>query len=230
MSITKQNSGRIKAALIFLTPIIVLIASTAFFYSGFSPDGKTNNGILFEPPVELSDLNFSVSAGPLTKEFPGRWVIVHLLDNECFENCWKTLYSTRQVNIRLAKNSSRVVRYLALTENANLTEKDLEKLSSEYPLLNLGEVKFEDLPQEAKDGLPYNPYILFDPLGNGVLMYDVRLPGGELLEDLKKLLQISQVGLEYELKVFDLIFRVIGVCGRRSRCVDQIGRCRIGVP
>ena len=139
-------------------------------------------------------MNFSVSAGPLTKEFPGRWVIVHLLDNECSENCWKTLYSTRQVNIRLAKNSSRVVRYLALTENANLTEKDLEKLSSEYPLLNLGEVKFEDLPQEAKDGLPYNPYILFDPLGNGVLMYDVRLPGGELLEDLKKLLQNSQVG------------------------------------
>ena len=194
MNITKQNAGRIKAALIFLTPIIVLIASTAFFYSGFSPDGKTNNGILFEPPVELSDLNFSVSAGPLTKEFPGRWTIVHLLDNECSENCWKTLYSTRQVNIRLAKNSSRVVRYLALTENANLTEKDLEKLTSEYPRLNLGEVKFEDLPQEAKDGLPYNPYILFDPLGNGVLMYDVRLPGGELLEDLKKLLQNSQVG------------------------------------
>jgi len=27
-----------------------------------------------------------------------------------------------------------------------------------------------------------------------VLMYDVRLPGGELLEDLKKLLQNSQVG------------------------------------
>ena len=194
MKITKQNSGRIKAALIFLTPIIVLIASTTLFYSGFSPDGKTNNGILFEPPIELGDLNFSVSAGPLTKEFPGRWTIVHLLDNECSENCWKTLYSTRQVNIRLAKNSSRVVRYLALTENAKLTEKDLEKLSSEYPMLNLGEVKFEDLPQEAKDGLPYNPYILFDPLGNGVLMYDVRLPGGELLEDLKKLLQNSKVG------------------------------------
>ena len=194
MKITKQNSGRIKAALIFLTPIIVLIASTTLFYSGFSPDGKTNNGILFEPPIELGDLNFSVSAGPLTKEFPGRWTIVHLLDNECSENCWKTLYSTRQVNIRLAKNSSRVVRYLALTENAKLTEKDLEKLSSEYPMLNLGEVKFEDLPQEAKDGLPYNPYILFDPLGNGVLMYDIRLPGGELLEDLKKLLQNSKVG------------------------------------
>jgi hypothetical protein len=61
-------------------------------------------------------------------------------------------------------------------------------------MLNLGKVSLEDLSQEAKDGLPYNSYILFDPLGNGVLMYDVRLPGGELLEDLKKLLQNSKVG------------------------------------
>jgi len=83
---------------------------------------------------------------------------------------------------------------LLLTENTKLTEKDLKKLASEYPMLNLGEVKFENLPHEAKDGLPYNPYILFDPLGNGVLMYDVRLPGGELLEDLKRLLQNSKVG------------------------------------
>ena len=41
MKISEQNSGRIKAAIIFLTPIIVLIASTALFYSGFSPTGKT---------------------------------------------------------------------------------------------------------------------------------------------------------------------------------------------
>lgn len=194
MKTTKQTSGRLKAALIFLTPIIVLIASTALFYSGFSPDGKTNNGMLLEPPIELNELNASASSGPINKNFPGRWIIVHILNGACEENCWKTLYSTRQVNIRLGKNSARVVRYLLLTQNAKLTDRDAERLSSEYPMLNLGKVSLEDLSQEAKDGLPYNSYILFDPLGNGVLMYDVRLPGGELLEDLKKLLQNSKVG------------------------------------
>ncbi|HIE48717.1 MAG TPA: hypothetical protein EYP94_01265 [Gammaproteobacteria bacterium] len=194
MKTTKQTSGRLKAALIFLTPIIVLIASTALFYSGFSPDGKTNNGMLLEPPIELNELNASASSGPINKNFPGRWIIVHILNGACEENCWKTLYSTRQVNIRLGKNSARVVRYLLLTQNAKLTDSDAERLSSEYPMLNLGKVSLEDLSQEAKDGLPYNSYILFDPLGNGVLMYDVRLPGGELLEDLKKLLQNSKVG------------------------------------
>ncbi|HIK72922.1 MAG TPA: hypothetical protein EYF97_06590 [Gammaproteobacteria bacterium] len=194
MKTTKQTSGRLKAALIFLTPIIVLIASTVLFYSGFSPDGKTNNGMLLEPPIELNELNASASSGPINKNFPGRWIIVHILNGACEENCWKTLYSTRQVNIRLGKNSARVVRYLLLTQNAKLTDRDAERLSSEYPMLNLGKVSLEDLSQEAKDGLPYNSYILFDPLGNGVLMYDVRLPGGELLEDLKKLLQNSKVG------------------------------------
>lgn len=194
MKITKQNSGRIKAATIFLTPILVLIASTALFYSGFSPDGKTNNGTLVDPPLELKLLNVNVDSGPLLNEFPGRWTIVHLLNGDCKESCWKTLYSTRQVNTRLSKDSSRVVRYLLLTSNANLGDDDYRKLEEEYPLLNIGTVRLEDIPERASKVLDNSPYILFDPLGNGVLIYDVRLPGGELLEDLKKLLRNSQVG------------------------------------
>lgn len=194
MKISEQNSGRIKAAIIFLTPIIVIIASTALFYSGFSPTGKTNNGALLSPPLDLSSLQVEVSEGPLLDEFPGRWTIVHLLDGSCAENCWKTLYSARQVNIRLAKNSARVVRYLLLNDNSELSESDRARIAEEYPLLKLGKYNSDDLPEKVKSSFPYGPYILFDPLGNGVLKYDVRLPGGELLQDLKKLLTNSKVG------------------------------------
>lgn len=194
MKISEQNSGRIKAAIIFLAPIIVLLASTALFYSGFSPTGKTNNGALLSPPIDLSSLQVKVSEGPLINEFPGRWTIVHLLDGSCNENCWKTLYSTRQVNIRLAKNSARVVRYLLLNDESQLSESDRSRISEEYPLLKLGKYNSDDLPKRVRDSFPFGPYILFDPLGNGVLKYDVRLPGGELLQDLKKLLSNSKVG------------------------------------
>jgi hypothetical protein len=37
-------------------------------------------------------------------------------------------------------------------------------------------------------------YMLFDPLGNGILIYSPELPGGELLQDLKKVLQNSKIG------------------------------------
>ena len=32
-------------------------------------------------------------------------------------------------------------------------------------------------------------YLLFDPLGNGILIYNSKVTGGDLLEDLKKLLK-----------------------------------------
>ena len=52
----KQKNQKYKAFIIFLTPILVLIASTLFFYIGYSPEGRTNNGQLIEPPIDLSAL------------------------------------------------------------------------------------------------------------------------------------------------------------------------------
>ena len=57
MIISKQNSGRIVASLIFLTPIIVLFASSALFYSGYSPQGTINKGTLLDDPIQLSELS-----------------------------------------------------------------------------------------------------------------------------------------------------------------------------
>jgi hypothetical protein len=94
----------------------------------------------------------------------------------------------------LAKNSARVVRYLLLNDNSELSESDRARIAEEYPLLKLGKYNSDDLPEKVKSSFRYGPYILFDPLGNGVLKYDVRLPGGELLQDLKKLLTNSKVG------------------------------------
>ena len=71
MIISKQNSGRIVASLIFLTPIIVLFASSALFYSGYSPQGTINKGTLLDDPIQLSGLKLDVDSGPLKDEFPG---------------------------------------------------------------------------------------------------------------------------------------------------------------
>ena len=52
----KETNQKYKAFIIFLTPILVLIASTLFFYIGYSPEGRTNNGQLVDPPIDLSAL------------------------------------------------------------------------------------------------------------------------------------------------------------------------------
>ena len=194
MIISKQNSGRLVASLIFLTPIIVLFASSAMFYSGYSPQGTVNKGTLLDEPIELGELKLDVVSGPLKEEFPGKWSIVQFVSGDCTEKCWETLYSSRQINIRLAKNSDRVVRYLINVGTNNLSNQSIERISEEYPLLNTGIIDSDLVPLSVKKKLQDSPYILFDPLGNGILIYDSTLPSGELLEDIKKVLQNSKIG------------------------------------
>ncbi|RZO96509.1 MAG: hypothetical protein EVA50_01260 [Gammaproteobacteria bacterium] len=194
MKISKQNSGRIIASLIFLTPIIVLLSSSAMFYSGYTPEGTVNKGTLLSEPIQLSNLKLKVTSGPLEDEFPGKWSIVQFVSGDCTEKCWETLYSSRQINIRLAKNSDRVVRYLINIGENNLSGESINKIKDEYPLLNMGEINTDLVPSSISKKLIDSPYILFDPLGNGILIYDSTLPSGELLQDIKKVLQNSKIG------------------------------------
>ena len=194
MRISKQNSGRVIASLIFLTPIIVLISSSALFYSGYTPDGTVNKGTLLSEPIQLSELRLEVDSGPLQDEFPGKWSIVQFVSGDCQEKCLETLYSSRQINIRLAKDSSRVVRYLINIGKNNLSTESAEIISEEYPLLNIGNIESNFVPAPISERLKDSPYILFDPLGNGILIYDSSLPSGELLKDIKKVLQNSKIG------------------------------------
>ena len=194
MIMSKQNSGRIIASLIFLTPIIVLLSSSAMFYSGYTPEGTVNKGTLMSEPIQLSELRMDINSGPLKDEFPGKWSIVQFVSGDCQDKCWDTLYSSRQINIRLAKDSDRVVRYLINVDASNLSSISLEKIKNEYPLLNIGKIDSVSLPSVITEKLQESPYILFDPLGNGILIYDSTLPSGELLKDLKKVLQNSKIG------------------------------------
>ena len=194
MSISKKNYGRLIASIIFLTPILVLMTSSAFYYGGYSTEGSVNKGTLLEEPIQLNNLDLGVDTGPLVNEFPGKWTIVQFVKGDCLENCWKTLYSSRQINIRLAKDSSRIVRYLISIGSDELSTSSASKIENEYPLLNLGTIKLENTPSKVLERLEDSPYMLIDPLGNGILIYDSSLPSGELLQDIKKLLQNSKIG------------------------------------
>ena len=194
MSISKKNYGRLIASIIFLTPILVLMTSSAFYYGGYSTEGSVNKGTLLEEPIQLNNLDLKVNTGPLANEFPGKWAIVQFVKGDCLENCWKTLYSSRQTNIRLAKDSSRIVRYLISVGSNELSSSSASKIENEYPLLNLGTIKLDNTPSKVIERLKDSPYLLIDPLGNGILIYDSSLPSGELLQDIKKLLQNSKIG------------------------------------
>jgi hypothetical protein len=194
MNISKTNIQRLKALAIFLLPIFILVVSTFFFYAGKSPEGRTNNGLLIDPSIDLISLDIEIERGPLLGEFPGKWTVLHFIKSNCNQSCWDSLYKSRQVNIRLSKDGNRMARYLIKIDKASLNKDDILRMRDEYPRLFLGHMSSKDFPVSLKPSFEKGFYILFDPLGNGFMIYDSSLPGGELLEDLKKLLRNSKIG------------------------------------
>ena len=75
-----------------------------------------------------------------------------------------------------------------------MSSQSIEKIAEEYPSLFIGTIQSQLLPLSVSVKLQDSPYVLFDPLGNGILIYDSTLPSGELLEDIKKVLQNSKIG------------------------------------
>ena len=55
-----QNRGFYIALTIFMTPILVITLSTAWYYLGFGPKAKVNYGVLLEPSLYLGELDLEL--------------------------------------------------------------------------------------------------------------------------------------------------------------------------
>ena len=106
------------------------------------------------------------------------------------------IYIARQVNVLLARQQTRVKRYIA----APLEIKPkLENFFSTYPDLNFIDVKDQSKITEAFNKNGIDPFaqpnmFVIDPIGNVILHYSGEVDGKKLLADLKKLLGASKIG------------------------------------
>ena len=161
--------------LIFLTPILVILSSTVWYYSGASlPEGRVNNGQLLSPPIDVGELK-----------------------GDCSSTCDDAAYVARQANIALNRESIRVSRFL-LSES----DKDYDILEKYKPLNHATYVEGSLIAKEfeSQNINPFEEGSLFivDPLGNIIMFYGPKEDKNEnfkqILEDLKKLLRVSKIG------------------------------------
>ena len=192
-----MNKGFVTALLIFLTPILVITLSTVWYYSGDGPEEKVNYGNLLADPIDVGNLNLELDYQNLNIDSMDRkWMLVHFINDKCLESCANLIYVARQVNVLLARQQTRVKRYIA----APLEIKPkLENFFSTYPDLNFIDVKDQSKITEAftKNGIdPFAQPNMFvvDPIGNVILHYSGEVDGKKLLADLKKLLGASKIG------------------------------------
>jgi hypothetical protein len=187
------------AMLIFLTPILVILSSTIWYYSGASlPEGRVNNGQLLSPPIDVGKLGVTYDYQPFNIETIERdWMIFQFIKGDCSLICDDAAYVAKQANIALNRESIRVSRFL-LTES----DKNLDILEK-YKPLNHAIYDESSLITKEFESQNINPFeegslFIVDPLGNIIMFYGSKKDKNEnfklILEDLKKLLRVSKIG------------------------------------
>ena len=187
------------AALFFLP----LLASFWLYYgTSWRPAGRVNRGELIQPPrplptVELprialgADTDREAAASPAV--FRSKWTLVYVGDGSCDDSCRNTLYVMRQTRLALGTEMTRVERVFLVT--ANCCAKDyLAHEHAGIAVLDAAGAAGGRLLSNFPAGDTAHTLFVVDPLGNLMMRYDVRRDPRGLLVDLRRLLELSQIG------------------------------------
>ena len=113
----------------------------------------------------------------------------------CDESCLRRLYDTRQVRLALDREMDRVQRVFVADSDCC----ELKALRASHPDLILVQDTeaaaplLAMLPGEAAAQESHRVYLI-DPLGNLMMFYPLDAPAKGMLEDMKRLLRLSQIG------------------------------------
>jgi hypothetical protein len=173
------------AALFFLP----LIASAWLYYGmSWTPGGHINHGELIQPPRPLPRL-----AGADPTLFRGKWTLLYVGDGRCDASCRATLYVMRQTRLALGADMPRVAQVFLVT--ADCCAKDyLAREHAEMSIIEAAGNTGAQVLSQFPAGDRAHTLFIVDPLGNLMMRYDVRREPRGLLVDLRRLLELSQIG------------------------------------
>jgi hypothetical protein len=175
---TRRNRKQLLG--MFAVGFLTLGAAYALFYSAQQGGvwGTTNNGTFVEPPLTVADLGLEDDQGRQITEGKTWWLWV-VAPQGCGLDCSAALHQLRQLHVLLNKDADRVQRALVTLGGP------APAVMEEYPRLKhlSGSVVALD------EGI----YVI-DPIGNLVFFYPLADAGKAVLDDLKRLLKLSQIG------------------------------------
>lgn len=192
-------------AALFFVPLL----ASAWLYYGTSwrPGGHINHGELIQPPrplprVELPRIALAgESAGKTARELAGAdptlfrstWTLVYIGDGTCDASCRATLYVMRQTRLALGTDMTRLERVFLVT--ADCCARDyLAREHAGITVLDASGAAGAPLLDRFPAGDRAHTLFIIDPMGNLMMRYDVRRDPRGLLVDLRRLLELSQIG------------------------------------
>ena len=180
-------------AALFLVPLA--LSFYTYYGTAWRPAGRLNHGSLISPPRPLPRpaLPRVPPDAPAGGSFRGGWTLVYVGDGACDEDCRRALLVMRQTRLALNNDMSRVERVWLATgsccpaQGAAPPEAGLVVLDASGPPAGALLATF------PAAGRAHQVFVV-DPLGNLMMRYDARSDPHGLLEDLRKLLRLSQIG------------------------------------
>jgi hypothetical protein len=188
------------AALFFLP----LLASFWLYYgTSWRPAGHVNHGELIHPArplpqVKVARVPIGGDAGrelaaPDPTLFRSKWTLVYVGDGSCDASCRGTLYVMRQTRLALGTDMTRLDRVFLVTANCCAREY-LAREHAGMTVLDAAGAAGAELLSRFPAGDRAHTLFVVDPLGNLMMRYDVRRDPRGLLVDLRRLLELSQIG------------------------------------
>lgn len=180
---TDQANRRSRLQLVLIMAIALVSLGGAYFVFYMAKQGAmwgtTNKGTFVDPPQTMAALDIRDGRGRELME-TGTWWLWVVPQGPCSDACREALHQLRQLHVLLNRDAPRVRRALVTGQPAGS-----DALAQEYP-------KLEFL---TGDLTPLAPGVyIVDPLGNLVFRYTLGEAGEPVLDDLKRLLKVSQIG------------------------------------
>ena len=202
MNVRRQRRTLIGLALLFFAPLG--LAFFLYYGVGWRPGSHVNHGQLIDPPrplpaVRLPHVALDGSADTQTAPdfLTRKWTLLYWGAGTCAERCKAELYDTRQVRYALNRDMDRVQRVFVAQGPCC----DLDFLRRQHPDLITVRATSDAAPvlallrlSPADDPATGGRVYLIDPLGNLMMVYAAGARPKGMLEDLKRLLGLSQVG------------------------------------
>ena len=179
-----RRRGRIQLLLILLGVIGPMILATGMYKLQFwVPEGRSYHGELIGNGQSRADLGVTADES--------RWQMLVTAPKDCAVDCQQLVYLARQIQIGLGRDAGRASHALAAAQP--LSADYQAKLTREYPQLQRYPLDAAAFSKATGDKTTPQLWII-DPHGNLVLRYDPSVKGKDLLNDLRHLLKLSNIG------------------------------------
>ncbi|MDN4495848.1 hypothetical protein QYE73_01055 [Pseudomonas mosselii] len=179
----RKPRGRLQLLLILFVVLGPMILATFMYKLKFwVPEGRSYHGVMIGNGEGRADIGIDAQ--------DERWQLLVSAPEACAEECRQLVYLARQIQVGLGRDASRASHALAAAQPLAADYQAL--LGREYPQLRRYPLNVQRYVQKVGEVGPQ--LWIVDPHGNLVLRYDAKVNGKHVLDDLRHLLKLSNIG------------------------------------